>query len=313
MNPSIPLAPRLPTTRSRSGAVHTRGGRRGAMNVSRSRTGLDDPMQRTAPWGGTPPGRAPRDPRTVRSKGRARDRPRRARAGPPAAMPRATRPARPAGPRRACPRRPPRTAPGRRGSAARPVAPGRGPDVLGPTPRAIDPATKVWVVRVVGAAPTCNTTSGRWRSSHPGSPISSCPAASARPAPPASSRNPLSGSASTGHPSSEPRLSSDRVRGGGSDPSVITPATAGVGLQEALERLARRVLFDIAVLGFRLVRGERRGRDRHALRDERLVERAVRRGRARPAAPTAAATAADPRVAPRGRTSAAFAGTGGSR
>jgi hypothetical protein len=52
-------------------------------------------------------------------------------------------------------------------------------------------------------------------------------------------------------------------------------STASVGLEEALERLARRVLFDTAVLRFRLVRGERRGRDRHALRDERFVERAV--------------------------------------
>ena len=45
-------------------------------------------------------------------------------------------------------------------------------------------ATSRWVARVVGVAPTCSTTSGRWLASHASSPITSWPAASARPASP---------------------------------------------------------------------------------------------------------------------------------
>ena len=81
----------------------------------------------------------------------------------------------------------------------------------------------VGVARVVGIAPTCSTTSGGWLASHASSPISSWPAASARPARPASRRSPDSGSARTGHPRSAPSANSDRLAAVPARRVAITP------------------------------------------------------------------------------------------
>ena len=241
---------------------------------------------------------------------------RRARAGPPARHASShAGPARPAASSACRPRRPRRTAPGRRAIRRSARCSGVGVQVV--AIQHDERSTRrrsAWVARVVGAAPTCSTTSGRWRSSHAGSPISSCPAASARPAPPASSRNPLSGSASTGHPRSVAERQQRQGPRGAERSQRDHAPTAGVGRRGTPSSAARAASrFDAAVAP---VPSRPPGRGGVATGTpsghERLVERAVhvdgpgRRadgGLDRPQA----------RVAPRRDVGSPIAGTGGSR
>ena len=202
-----------------------RGGRRGAMNTSRSRTGVEEPITSVAPCGrkeATSRATRPSNGSSQASSNRsAAWRARRSASRQASIQRRSTASIDNAS------RSSHASAANNSGSTA--IRRSAWPSGSGlrwsrsNTMSASARVTSRWVARVVGIAPTCRTTSGGWLASQSSSPIKSWPADSARPACPASRRNPDSGSARTGHPRSVPSANNDRLAGGSPAPSAITP------------------------------------------------------------------------------------------
>ena len=150
----------------RSPSCQTRGGRRGAMKASRSRTGVDDPTASSAPFGrNAATSRATRgsvgssQPSSARSTAAWATRSDCRHASSQAGRRRQAHPLVRLGPTRAR-----RTARDRPRSAARREPRDRGRGGRGRARRGVPAsATSACVARVVGVAPAWSTTSGRWR------------------------------------------------------------------------------------------------------------------------------------------------------
>ena len=275
-DPSIPLAPRLPDTRSRSGAVQMRGGRRGAMNASRSRTGVEEPThERGAVRARTRRRRERRVPRTVRPSASSS---RSTAACAQEVRRHATRSPSSSGGRpvelvAAVPSQRGEQLRGRRRSAARRSPFGIRVEVVaiqhhervGRAPRVVG-----WRASSASRRPAARPRDGGARASS-SSPISSCPAASARPASGRRDAGRSSGSARTGQPRSAPSDSSDSVCGGAQRADRDHAAATRVARDEASSAVADRVRRRVRPRSVR--RRASRSRPRSPRRRERAAPR----------------------------------------